>query len=126
MDSEESITAQFEKQKLCFIASAAYGTPSHPHVRILRDFRDKYLVRSHPGRRIIEFYYRHSPLVADFISRHAVWRVAVRIHLLPLVALSYAVLHFGPGMSAGLLVFVFLFPIFLVLFPKRKKRRFSG
>ncbi len=124
MNSDKSITAHFEKQKLCFIATAAYGRPSHPHVEILRDFRDRYLVRSHPGRRVIEFYYRHSPLVADLISRHAVWRVAVRVHLLPLVALSYAALRFGPGISAGLLVFIFLFPIFLVLYRRKKRRRF--
>lgn len=124
MDSDKSITAQFEKQKLCFIATAAYGTPSHPHVEILRDFRDRYLVRSHPGRRIVEFYYRHSPFVADLISRHAVLRAAVRIQLLPFVSLSYIALCFGPGMSAGMLFLVFVFPIFLVLFRKRKKRRF--
>jgi len=124
MDSDKSITAQFEKQKLCFIATAAYGTPSHPYVKILRDFRDRYLVRSHPGRRVIEFYYRYSPLVANLISRHAVWRAAVRIHLLPLVVLSYAVLRFGPGISVGVLFLIFVFPIFLVLFRKRKRSRF--
>jgi len=126
MDSGKSITAQFEKQKLCFIATAAYRTPSHPHVEILRDFRDRYLVRSHPGRRVIEFYYRHSPLVADLISRHAVLRAAVRIQLLPFVSLSYIALRFGPGISAGILSLLFLFPIFQVFFRKRKKRRFSA
>jgi len=125
MDSGKSITAQFEKQKLCFIATAAYGTPSHPHVKILRDFRDRYLVPSHPGRRVIEFYYRHSPLVADLISRHAVLRAVARIHLLPFVSLSYAALRLGPGISAGMLFLIFLFPIFLVFFRKRKKRHFS-
>lgn len=126
MNSDKSITAHFEKQKLCFIATAAFGTPSHPHVEILREFRDRYLMRSHPGRRIVEFYYKYSPLVADFISRHIFLRIAARIHLLPLVALSYAVLRFGPGMSAGFIVFIFVFPIYLVLFLKRKRRRFSG
>jgi len=126
MDSDKSITAHFEKQKLCFIATAAYGTPSHPYVKILRNFRDRYLVHSHPGRRIVEFYYRCSPLVANLISRHAVWRVAVRIHLFPFVALSFVVLHLGPGMSAGMLFLIFVFPIFLVLYQKRKRRRFSA
>jgi len=125
MDSDKSITAQFEKEKLCFIATAVYGTPSHPHVRILQDFRDRYLVSSLPGRRVIEFYYRYSPLVADLISRHAVLRAAVRIQLLPFVALSYAALRLGPGISAGMLSLVFVFPIFLVFFRKRKRRRFS-
>ncbi len=124
MDSEKSITAQFEKQKLCFIATAAYGTPSHPHVEILRDFRDRYLVRSHSGRRIVEFYYRHSPFVAHLISRHAVLRAAVRIQLLPFVSLSYIALRFSPGISAGILSLIFLFPIFQVFFRKKKKRRF--
>jgi uncharacterized delta-60 repeat protein len=126
MDSDRSITAQFEKQKLCFIATAAYGTPSHPYVKILRDFRDRHLVHSHLGRRIVEFYYRHSPLIADLISRHIFLRIAARIQLLPFVALSYLALRFGPGMSAGLLVLIFVFPLFLVLFWGRKKRRFSA
>ncbi|MGD2245199.1 MAG: hypothetical protein PVI11_01500 [Candidatus Aminicenantes bacterium] len=124
MDSDRSITAQFEKQKLCFIATAAYGTPSHPHVKILRDFRDRYLVRSYPGRWVIEFYYRHSPLVANLISRHAVWRAAVRIHLLPLVAMSFVALRLGPGISASVLFLIFVFPLFLVSFQKRKRKHF--
>lgn len=122
MDSDKSIEALFDKEKLCFIASAAYSRPSHPHVQVLRDFRDRYLVRSKAGRMLVEYYYRYSPDVADLISRHAALRASARIHLLPFVVLSFAVLHLGPGNLAILLISLVVFPIFLVLLRNREKR----
>jgi uncharacterized repeat protein (TIGR01451 family) len=71
----------------CFIATAAYGSPLEPHVKALREFRDRYLRRSAPGRAFIRFYYRHSPPVAAFIARHESLRFAVRALLTPLVLL---------------------------------------
>jgi hypothetical protein len=52
----------------CFIATAAYGSALDPHVAALREFRDRYLQRSAPGRAFIRFYYRHSPAVAALIG----------------------------------------------------------
>jgi hypothetical protein len=69
----------------CFIATAAYGSPIEPHVRVLREFRDRYLQRTAPGRAFIRFYYRHSPPVAAFIAEHAWLRSLVRMLLTPLV-----------------------------------------
>jgi len=126
MDSDKSIEAVFNKEKLCFIASAAYGSPSHPYVQVLRDFRDRFLVRSKAGRKLVEYYYRYSPAVADFISRHAALRASARIHLLPFVVLSFAVLHLGPGNLAILLISLIVFPIFLALFQNREKRHSSA
>jgi hypothetical protein len=69
----------------CFIATAAYGSYLHPHVRQLRDFRDEYLLGNTPGRAFVAFYYRTSPPVANFIARHTVLRVITRLALTPLV-----------------------------------------
>jgi len=41
----------------CFIATAAYGSLMEPHVKILRDFRDRFLLGNTLGDRIIRFYY---------------------------------------------------------------------
>ncbi|MCK4556805.1 MAG: hypothetical protein KAU47_04755, partial [Candidatus Aminicenantes bacterium] len=120
MDSDKSLTALFDKTGLCFIASAAYGKSSHPHVEILRDFRDVYLMRSPLGRKMVEFYYRFSPTVADIISKHVILRMAARSHLVPVVALSYAVLRLGPGLSAIVFFMIFALPAFLVLFWRRR------
>ncbi len=109
--------------KKCFIATAAYGSPLHSYVRILRDFKDKYLMPSKLGRVLINFYYKYSRSVADLIVKHKVLKVAVRINLLPLIALSYSMLHFGPIMTAVMLVLIFIFPIFFILFCRRKLRR---
>jgi hypothetical protein len=62
----------------CFIATAAYGTPSAEEIDVLRDFRDRVLTRSDAGRDLIGFYYAASPPLAGFISRHELLRVFVR------------------------------------------------
>ncbi|GAG45914.1 unnamed protein product, partial [marine sediment metagenome] len=79
----------------CFIATAAFGSPMESHVRILRGFRDTCLLPCKLGRVIVKTYYRYSPPLADFIVKHGTLKAAVRIGLLPLVAISYSTLHFG-------------------------------
>jgi len=126
MDSDKSITANFEDEpfwkKWCFIATAAYASPLHPHVKILRDFRDIYLMPSKLGHALVNLYYKYSPFAAELITKHKALRVAVRINLLPLVAFSYSMLHLGPIITAVIVAFIFVFPIFFVWFYQRKAR----
>ena len=53
---------------------------------LLRQFRDQILLRSQLGRRLVVFYYRHSPAVAQWLTRHPEARVLVRTALMPVVA----------------------------------------
>lgn len=77
----------------CFIATAAYGSYLDPHVMVLRTFRDRYLSTNAPGRFFVEFYYRHSPPLADYISRHEGIRNIVRWGLTPIIyAIAYPIL----------------------------------
>lgn len=69
----------------CFIATAAYGSYLHPQVKVLRDFRDNWLLTNGPGRAFVSLYYRVSPPVADIIARHDTLRLLVRIMLTPVV-----------------------------------------
>ena len=52
----------------CFIATAAAGDYNHPSVLQLRYFRDDFLNNYVIGRLFIQFYYRNSPPIADYIS----------------------------------------------------------
>ncbi len=69
----------------CFIATAAYGSYLDPHVMVLREFRDKYLLTNPPGRIFVALYYKVSPPIAKFISKHEALRSITRILLTPVV-----------------------------------------
>ena len=62
----------------CFIATAAYGTPTAVEIDELRRFRDEYLRKSYLGNEFIEFYYANSPPIAKYISEHETLRTIVR------------------------------------------------
>jgi len=120
MDSDKSITANFKKKGPCFIATAAYGSPLHPYVEILRDFKDKYLMSNKAGRALVNLYYKYSPFLAKLIAKHKALKIAVRINLLPLVAFSYSMVHLGLIITVVIPVFIFALPIFLISFFRRK------
>jgi M6 family metalloprotease-like protein/uncharacterized repeat protein (TIGR02543 family) len=135
MDADKSITATFSAigggdgdgngaapKKACFIATAAYGSQLHPHLDILRDFRDEYLMPNGFGRKLVELYYKYSPAIADFIAKHRLLRVAVRINLIPLVAFSFLMVNFGPEAAAVVLVFLIGISVFFIWFYPRKVR----
>lgn len=73
------------KNKKCFIATAAYGSPMDSRVEMLRQFRNKYLLTSFLGRQFVKFYYRYSPPLAHFISEHESLRAFSRAILWPVV-----------------------------------------
>jgi hypothetical protein len=62
----------------CFIATAAYGTPTAEQIDVLREFRDVVLLKSTVGSQFVALYYRLSPPVADFIARSDLLRTLVR------------------------------------------------
>jgi hypothetical protein len=84
MTSEETIKGdrilKVEEKKLipCFIATAAYGTPLHEDIEVLRDFRDEYLMTNPVGREFVKLYYETSPPIAEVISEHEWLRTIVR------------------------------------------------
>ena len=88
-DSSYSIIANFSGSGFpCFIATAAYGTPMAQEIQILREFRDEYLLTNAVGQILVDFYYRVSPPIAEFITEHPSLKPIVRAGLLPAVAMS--------------------------------------
>ncbi|MFZ4440308.1 MAG: trypsin-like serine peptidase [Syntrophales bacterium] len=69
----------------CFIATAAWGSYLDPHVQVLRDFRDRYLVTNSGGRAFMEYYSSISPPIAGYIRQHDSLRIATRFVLTPIV-----------------------------------------
>jgi hypothetical protein len=63
----------------CFIATAAYGTDTAKELDILREFRDMALLPNSLGAKLVSFYYKTSPPVANFISQCEVLRTVVRV-----------------------------------------------
>jgi uncharacterized delta-60 repeat protein len=131
IDTDKSIDASFSARIIedeweevnkspCLIATAAYGSPLHPHVRILRDFRDKFLMSNKLGREFVELYYKYSPFVANFIAKHKVLKLIVQVNLLSLVIFSYSMVNFGPIATGGILLLIIMIPIFLYF------RKFRG
>ncbi|HXZ29805.1 MAG TPA: CFI-box-CTERM domain-containing protein [Dehalococcoidia bacterium] len=71
-------TASGASPSFCFIATAAYGTPSAQQIDALREFRDVVLLKSAAGSQFVALYYQLSPPVADFIARSDLSRTLVR------------------------------------------------
>ncbi len=56
-------------------------------VRILSTFRDKYLLTNPAGLALIKFYYRYSPVAANFIHDKEYIKIAVRAGLKPFISI---------------------------------------
>lgn len=86
---------RFATADSCFVATASFGTLFHPSVKVLRDFRDTFLLVNGPGRRMVAWYYRLSPPLAEVIGHSEPLRLAVRLLLLPVVGFSWLTLRIG-------------------------------
>ena len=88
----------------CFIATAAFGSKFEKHVQLLRRFRDLHLMPHSVGRAFVNAYYRYSPPLANVIADHETVRMVIRWSLLPLIGLSWMLLHFGAAPTGLLFV----------------------
>lgn len=81
-DAEESEKKWKIGPLSCFIATAAYGSSTAAELDTLRSFRDHVLIKSAPGRWVVDTYYQYSPPLAEYIAAHETVRTLVREQLL--------------------------------------------
>ncbi len=112
--------AKTQNDLRCFIATAAYGSPFEKQVVWLRLVRDRYLLTNAAGAWLVKAYYRLSPPLARFISRHAWARGATRIGLLPLIGLSWVLVQAPMALRIALIAAFLALPVLCILLFRRR------
>jgi hypothetical protein len=107
-----------DKGGFCFVATATYGGVLHPAVGVLREFRDRFLMTSLPGRLLVHTYYHYSPPLAEAVRHSEALRVASQVVLAPLVGLAWCATRLGAPLA---LLLLFALPAVPVLV--RRARR---
>ena len=93
----------------CFIATAAFGSALQPQVKLLKVFRDRYLLDSAAGRAFVNTYYKYSPPLAAAIAEREGLKTVVRAGLLPVVLFAETALKYG--LLSTLVMFLGLFTL---------------
>jgi Leucine-rich repeat (LRR) protein len=106
----------------CFIATAAYGTPTASEIQILRNFRDEYLLTNPLGQAFIDFYYNISPPIAEFITDHPSLKPIVRAGLVPAVAMSTVAVNTTPVEKMAILGLLTLVSVAVAIWATRRRR----
>ena len=128
MNGNYSIRANFERLSTtsgntCFIATAAYGTPMAEEIQILREFRDEYLLTNPMGQAFVDFYYKVSPPIAEFITEHPSLKPIVRAALMPVVAMSTIVVNTTSTEKLAILGLLVLVSVALAIWATRRQNR---
>jgi hypothetical protein len=90
--TQQFTTSAGASPSFCFVATAAYGTPTAEQIDVLREFRDAVLLQSAVGSQFVALYYQLSPPIADFITRSDLSRALVRELLVdPIVRIVEAI-----------------------------------
>jgi hypothetical protein len=89
------------------------------HVMVLREFRDRHLLTNSYGRAFVTFYYRVSPPIADFISRHEGLKIAIRFIRFMLTPIIFGVKYLPWS------VMIFTLTIGIVIYLKNSQPRFA-
>jgi hypothetical protein len=90
-------------------------------VQILRDFRDGYMLTNPVGKTLVEFYYRLSPPIAEFITEHPSLKPVVRAGLIPAVAISAIVVNTTPVEKIAIAGLLVLLSVALALWATRRR-----
>ncbi|MCH2101006.1 MAG: right-handed parallel beta-helix repeat-containing protein, partial [Planctomycetes bacterium] len=81
----------------CVVATAAHGDYNAPEVRILRKFRDRYLLPYAGGRSAVRAYYKHGGPAAVWIAERDWAKSAMRATLAVPTGVAWSLLYWNPG-----------------------------
>ena len=104
----------------CFIATAAFGSPLEKNVGILREFRDRCLLKTTAGKAFVKFYYDVSPPIAGLIAQNDVLRFITRCSLMPVVGMAYWTITYGAATTLLSMLFFILVTGALIWSIRRK------
>ncbi|MDY6855314.1 MAG: CFI-box-CTERM domain-containing protein [Thermodesulfobacteriota bacterium] len=112
--SEASATTD-DYETECFLVTLAYGSPFNRYIRIIRGFRDRYLMSNALGKALVHIYYTLSPKAAHFIKAHDSIRNSLQFALIPLAWLCWLSLNINQisTISFILLLLVLYYAAFL-------------
>jgi len=106
----------------CFIATAAFGSYDHPVVRVLRDFRDRFLVELPGGRSAVAAYYAAGPSLAAVVADREGLRTAVADGLTVFSGTAIGLMSIGPtGFTFGLAACIVLGLAIGLALPRRRR-----
>jgi len=106
----------------CFIATAAYGSAMEPYVKVLREFRNRYLLTNSVGKTFVQLEYEYSQPIADLIAKQDTLRAVVRLGLLPIIGVSWMALKLGLAPTVALLALLMALMIVVLEIYFRKVR----
>jgi len=88
----------------CIIATATFGSELAPEVQLLRNFRDRQIMRTQSGSNFMvtfnAWYYSFSPHVAVYLTNHWVERTIMKGVLYPLIGILYLTSNLFSATSA--------------------------
>jgi hypothetical protein len=77
------------------------------------------------GRAFVDFYYRVSPPIAEFITEHPSLKPIVRAELLPAVAMSTVVINTTPAEKASIVGLLVLVSVAVAIWTTRRRSKGS-
>lgn len=92
--AEPTPMVQAGKKEGCYIATCCYKSYDHPSVKILRTFRDDVLLKTKIGVLFVDFYYKHSPDIANSLSKYPAWNVMIKLFCLNPIIFLLRVFNF--------------------------------
>jgi len=106
----------------CFVTTAAFGDADHPVVEVLRQFRDRFLLPTEPGKALVRCYYEVGPPLASAIEDRPLACLIVRLLVMPLAGLAVLALH-DPLLIPLMLLFSWGFACLILKVLQRRSLR---